>query len=280
MNYYLVIALRFNIESQLGKGTKMIVYLPKTPPMDNVNVFIVEDTVSESDALVKVLEANNYNIVGVATNFKDALETFYKSKIDIVILDIFLDGSPDGITFAETINTVPNASKPFVFLTSSTDRKIFERAKLTQPFSFLMKPFNELEILYALEMAVEKFYAQEDVFLGDDEDTVISNEYLFIKKGKSLKKVLITDIIYVDVEEKYCNIYTEKEKFVILISLTKILTLLDNPIFSRTHRNYIVNTKHIIEIVPSDNLIMLTGNRTATLSDRYKDITKKFRLLK
>ena len=60
--------------------------------------------------------------------------------------------------------------------------QIFERAKLTKPFSFLMKPFNELEILYALEMAFEKFYEQTNVFMGDDEDTIISTDYLFIKK--------------------------------------------------------------------------------------------------
>jgi two-component system LytT family response regulator len=41
---------------------------------------------------------------------------------------------PDGITFAETINIVPNGLKPFVFLTSSKDRQIFERAKLTRSF--------------------------------------------------------------------------------------------------------------------------------------------------
>jgi DNA-binding NarL/FixJ family response regulator len=61
---------------------------------------------------------------------------FYANKVDVVIIDIFLNGSPDGIAFAETINVVPNASKPFVFLTSSNDRQIFERAKLTRPFSF------------------------------------------------------------------------------------------------------------------------------------------------
>ncbi|MDO7173080.1 LytR/AlgR family response regulator transcription factor [Mariniflexile sp. AS56] len=248
--------------------------------MDNVNVLIVEDTPAESDALIKVLEVNNYNIVGVATSFKAALDLFYNNKIDIVVIDIFLNGFPEGISFAETINGSPNASKPFVFLTSSTDRKIFERAKLTQPFSYLMKPFNELEILYALEMAVEKFYAQPDVFLGEEEDTVISNEYLFIKKGKSLKKVLIADIIYIEVEEKYCNIITENEKFVILISLTKMLKLLDATIFFRTHRNYIVNSIKIIEIVPGDNLIMLSGNHKVTLSENYKDFLKKLPTLK
>ncbi|NHN27861.1 response regulator transcription factor [Flavobacterium jejuense] len=248
--------------------------------MDNINVLIIEDTPSESEALTKVLEANNYNVVGLATNHKEALTLFYNNKVDIAIVDIFLNGSPDGIAFAETINVVPNASKPFVFLTSSTDRQIFERAKLTKPFSYLMKPFNELELLYALELAVEKFYAQNDVFLSEEENTVISEEYLFIKKGKSLKKVLIADIIYIEVEEKYCNIITEKEKFVILISLTKILELLDDTIFARTHRNYIVNTQKITEIIPRDNLIILTGEHKATLSEKYKDIIKKIRTLK
>lgn len=248
--------------------------------MDNINVLIIEDTPSESDVLIKVLEENNYNVVGLATNHKDALTLFYNNKVDIAIVDIFLNGSPDGIAFAETINVVPNASKPFVFLTSSTDRQIFERAKLTKPFSYLMKPFNELELLYALELAVEKFYDQKDVFLSEEENTVISEEYLFIKKGKSLKKVLIADIIYIEVEEKYCNIITEKEKFVILISLTKILELFDETIFARTHRNYIVNTQKITEIIPSDNLIILAGGHKAILSEKYKDILKKVRTLR
>lgn len=264
----------------MEKGRKSLYLCLKHPQMDKINVLIIEDTPVESEILIKVLEENNYNVVGVATNHKDALSLFYNNKVDIAIVDIFLNGSPDGIAFAETINIVPNASKPFVFLTSSSDRQIFERAKLTKPFSYLMKPFNELELLYALELAVEKFYAQNDVFLSDEEDTVISDEYLFIKKGKSLKKVLISEIVYIEVEEKYCNIITEKEKFVILISLTKILELLDQTMFSRTHRNYIVNNKKITEIIPTDNLILLSGGHKATLSDKYKDIIKKVRTLK
>lgn len=248
--------------------------------MHKVNVLIVEDTPAESDALITTLKAHNYNIVGVATTFADALQLFYNNSVDIAVVDIFLNGNPEGIAFAETINATPNTSKPFVFLTSSTDRGIFERAKLTQPFSFLMKPFNELEILYALEMAVEKFYKQTDVFLGEEENTIISEDYLFIKKGKSLKKVYTKDIIYIEVEEKYCNIITVNEKFVILISLTKLLKLLNNDMFCRTHRNFIVNTNKIEEIVLSDNLITLSGNHKAILSDTYKDLLKRVRTLK
>jgi len=247
--------------------------------MDKINVLIIEDTPEQSDALSKVLLANNYNITGVAKNYTDALKLFYQNTVDIIVIDVFLDGKPDGITFAETINIVPNASKPFVFLTSSQDRQIFERAKLTKPFSFLMKPFNELEILYALEMAVEKFYEQTNVFLSEDQDTVISNDYLFIKKKNALKKVSLQDILYIEVEERYCNIITEKEKFVILISLTKISALLDKNKFIRTHRNYIVNTDKIEEIILSDNLIIIKGNHKINLSDTYKDFIKKMNII-
>ncbi|MFA9189829.1 response regulator transcription factor [Flavobacterium sp. FZUC8N2.13] len=247
--------------------------------MDNINILIIEDTPEQSDALIKVLLENNYNVVGVARNFTEALKLFYAQPIDIIIIDVFLDGKPDGITFAESINIIPNASKPFVFLTSSQDRQIFERAKLTKPFSFLMKPFNELEILYAIEMAVEKFYEQTNVFLTEEQDTVISNDFLFIKKKNSLKKVALQDILYIEVEERYCNIVTEKEKFVILISLTKISALLDPTKFVRTHRNTIINTDKIEEIILADNLIILQGNHKINLSDTYKDFIKKINIL-
>ncbi|MEO8254114.1 MAG: response regulator transcription factor [Flavobacterium sp.] len=247
--------------------------------MDNINVLIIEDTPEQSDALTTVLVANNYTVVGVARNFQDALKLFYANTIDIIIIDVFLDGKADGITFAETINIIPNACKPFVFLTSSQDRQIFERAKLTKPFSFLMKPFNELEILYAIEMAVEKFYEQTNVFLTEEQDTVISSDFLFIKKKKSLKKVALNDILYIEVEERYCNIITEKEKFVIQISLTKISDLLEPNRFTKTHRNVIVNVDKIEEIILADNLIILKGNHNINLSDTYKDFIKKMNIL-
>ena len=103
---------------------------------------------------------------------------------------------------------------------------------------------------------------------------------MFIKKGKSLKKVLIADIVYIEVEERYCNIITAYEKFVILISLIKILELLDASKFCRTHRNYIVNSEKIVEIIPADNLVLLSGNHKAILSDKYKKFVNKFRVLK
>jgi two-component system LytT family response regulator len=248
--------------------------------MDNVNVLLIEDNQDESDLLVTILIENGYNVAGIARTYKEALDLFYNNLVDIVIIDIYLDGKPDGIYFAETISIVPNALRPFVFLTSSKDREIFDRAKLTRPFSYLLKPYNELELLFSLEMAIERFYEQKNVFTGKTQTAVMSSKYLFIKKNKALKKVRTEDISYVEVEDRYCNIITDSEKFVILISLTKILELLDPMKFIRTHRNYIVNANKIMEIILSDNLVILKGNYNVTLSEKYKDMVSKFRILK
>jgi DNA-binding LytR/AlgR family response regulator len=248
--------------------------------MDSINVLIVEDLESESSLMESVLKENNFNVVAVAKTHKEALEIFLREKVDILILDIFLNGHPGGLYLAETIDAMPNRMRPFIFVTSSTDRRVFERAKLTRPFAYIVKPWNEMELIYSIEQAIERFYGQQGSLSVEEENTVIGDEYLFIKKGKSLKKVHTSEIVYIEVEEKYCNIITEKEKFVILISLVKMLEFLDSNKFYRTHRNFIVNSEKIVEIVQSDNLILLEGNHKATLSDTYKNITKKIRTLR
>lgn len=248
--------------------------------MDNVNILIIEDTSEEAIALQEVLEDHNYNVLAVANSFQEALTLFYELPVDLIIIDVFLNGNPDGIVFAETISITPNVLKPFVFLTSSKDRQIFERAKLTKPFSFLLKPFNELEVLYALEMAIEKFYDQNNVFSSETTDTVISNDYLFIKKKNALKKVDLYSILYIEVDDRYCHIITEKEEFVIQISLGKISTLLNDDTFIRTHRKYIVNSNAIEQIMLSDNLLILKGNHKITFSGKYREVIKNFHILK
>lgn len=248
--------------------------------MENLNILIIEDNEEVIEDLVSTLENYNYNIIDVARNYKDALISYYKNSIDIVIIDIFLGDNPEGIAFAETISTVPNSLKPFLFLTSSKDRDIFERAKLTNPFRYLLKPFNEFELIYAIEMAIEKFYGQLNVFASKEEDTIIAHTYLFIKKKSILKKVKLSDIIYIEVENRYCNIITNKEKFVIQISLSKVHEYLIQDFFRQVHRKHIVNTNRIEEISLSKNTLLLQNNHLISFSDSYRTTIKELAILK
>lgn len=110
-------------------------------------------------------------------------------------------------------------------------------------------------------------------------DKTSALDFLFIKKNKSLKKAYIADILYIEVEGRYCNIVTETEKFMILISLSRINELLQDK-FVRTHRNFLVNFDKITEIISDDNLIILQGKHRIVLSDKYKNFTDAFCVLK
>lgn len=250
--------------------------------MENINVLVVEDNLIEREALIEVLQENNYNVIGVAQNFKEAIAIYTQEKnIDLVIIDIFLGKHPEGIFFAEAINQLQQPKKPFLFLTSSVDKELFERAKETMPFNYMVKPFNELELLFSIGNAMRQFYKQDKDVASKEEDTIITSNYLYIQKGSSLKKVLLTQIIFIEVEGRYCNIITEKGKFVILISLTKILELIDDKTFGRVNRNMVVNLLKIEEIFINDQLILLSGDHKVTLSDKYKhNIIRKDSILK
>ena len=102
-----------------------------------------------------------------------------------------------------------------------------------------------------------------------------NNQYIFVKKANRIRKVDINEIIYISVEERYCNLITLDEKFTIQISLTQIMDFFEPYNFIRTHRNSIINPNKIKEIILSENIITLEGNHSVVLSNNYKDFLSK-----
>ncbi len=239
--------------------------------MKKIDVLLIEDDVFEADLLKVHLENHQFKIVAIATNLKEALTYYYIKKFDVVIVDIFLNQNPDGITFAEKINIHKQSLKPFVFLTGHMDRTIFERAKITQPYSFLLKPFNELEIIYALELALEKFMDQTKWNLQEQEDSENKrNLAFFVKKNNVLHKIYLKDIYYIEVEGRYSKIVLKNESFLVQYALSELHEKLPRSIFIRSHRNYIVNIATVKEIHHKDNLILLKNQKQIQLGRTYK----------
>lgn len=247
--------------------------------MTNVRVLVIEDRPEESDVLVATLESKGYEIASIARNLKDAFARMHDTPFDIAIVDVYLGDTPDGIAFAEALHAQPNLSKPFVFLTSSKDRTIFERAKLTKPFAFLLKPFNELELLYSLEMAVEKYYDEEDALEANDNAAVMASDHLFIKKKGALNKVWLRDIAYVEVDERYCTLYCGDAKYVVMKSLKQLGQMLSPHGFIQTHRKFLAQKGLIQKIILSEDTLILEGGFSVPISDNYKDITKTLNVL-
>lgn len=87
--------------------------------------------------LEMTLKKLGYQVVGIASNATDALQFLKEKTIDLVLLDINLEGDIDGVMLAQNINQ--NFHIPFVYLSSNTDALTINRIKRTQPFRFYSK---------------------------------------------------------------------------------------------------------------------------------------------
>lgn len=173
------------------------------------------------------------------------------------------------------MNENHNTKKPFIFLTSATDRTTFEAARLTAPFSYLLKPFNALELQYAIELAIEKFANEVGVFSSGQHTSILIDQNFFIKKGNLLVKVPITTIQYIKVEGRYTSIYSDSGNFLVKLSLIDFLNKLPEKQFLRVNRNIIVNADKVVSVHLADNQIILENDERILMSRRNRDTIVK-----
>ncbi|MVT08485.1 LytR/AlgR family response regulator transcription factor [Chitinophaga tropicalis] len=238
--------------------------------MKDLKVLILEDSPDEATFLESLLRKLGCTDLRITNTLEHAVAAYTEDIPDICIIDIYLGDKPEGILFAEEINT-QQQKRPFVFLTSATDTTTFRLAKLTTPYSYLLKPYNPLELQYAIELALTRF-RQETAPPEAPAATAPADDTLFIKKGNLLQRIRIDDIIYIEVDGKYSKVVCHSEKFVIQQSLKDLQGQLPSAQFSRVHRNYIVNLKEVTRINTFNNEIFLKDGSSLFFSRRYIDV--------
>jgi two-component system, response regulator PdtaR len=129
--------------------------------MQPASIFIVEDEAIVSKDLSGILVSLGYSVAGTAKNSETAIEKITGTKPDLVLMDIHIAGNIDGIETAGKIHTLLNI--PVVYLTAHADDKVLERAKITEPYGYIIKPFEERGLQSTIEMALYKFRADERV---------------------------------------------------------------------------------------------------------------------
>ncbi|MCP4756058.1 MAG: hybrid sensor histidine kinase/response regulator [Proteobacteria bacterium] len=124
--------------------------------MTNKRILIVEDEVVVAMEIQSNLERLGYSVIGKVDTGEKAIERAADEKPDIILMDIRLKGDMDGIEAANRIRS--NLAVPIVFLTAYAEEDKLERAKLTLPYGYLLKPVQDRDLKVSIEMAV---YAAE-----------------------------------------------------------------------------------------------------------------------
>jgi PAS domain S-box-containing protein len=122
--------------------------------MINIKILIVEDEQIVAKYIEKQLTDAGYEVVDSVTSGEKAIEKVTLLNPNVVLMDIKLMGSMDGIETADFIRK--NNQIPVIFLTSLSDDESFQRAKITEPFGYLIKPIDLKEFNRVVEMALYK----------------------------------------------------------------------------------------------------------------------------
>jgi CheY-like chemotaxis protein len=128
--------------------------------MPKAKVLLAEDEAVTARVAEKMLKALGYEVCAVISEGQDAIERTGESRPDLVLMDIVLKGKVDGIEAADAIRT--RFDIPVVYLTSCSDEETLERAKISGPFGYMVKPLNERELHVVIEMALFRHKADAE----------------------------------------------------------------------------------------------------------------------
>jgi DNA-binding LytR/AlgR family response regulator len=180
---------------------------------------------------------------------------------DIVLMDISIKGNMDGIQLANTIRE--QFDLPFIYITSYTTKSILERAKLTKPYGYVVKPYKEQDLLITVELALSNVAGdklkQKQTGIPDKAKNQLLADHLFIRDKGGLLKIKFSDILFLEADSNYTSIHLSTTKYTLRSTLKNAEDQLPVERFFRIHKSFIINLQEITKIDSSTVIIGKTA---------------------
>jgi len=216
---------------------------------DQMSCKILEGFVSKSSAL---------NLLGTFSDSVEARNILTQRKdIDLVILDIQMP-ELNGFDFIGSLDNPPN-----IIIVSSAEEYALKAFDFNV-VDYLLKPVSYGRFLKAIDKTVRYFSRKETNSTVDEE--------IFLKKGSSLVKLKLGDIIFIEALENYVTLNTNNDKFTIHFTMKAIESQLPSSVFIRVHRSYIIN-KSMIQTIKENSLDLNVGGtlRNIPVGKSFRD---------
>jgi CheY-like chemotaxis protein len=129
--------------------------------MKGIHILVVEDEQIVAEDLKMTLEVLGYQVIGIVRSGEKAVEIATTENPDLILMDIMLEGEMDGISAASQIRA--DRDIPVIYVTAYADSTLLERAKQTEPYGYIVKPFNEREVQSNIEIALFKHRMEHEI---------------------------------------------------------------------------------------------------------------------
>jgi DNA-binding LytR/AlgR family response regulator len=239
-----------------------------------LKILIVEDEMLIAANIANQLETLGYEILGIIPRGQEAINAVKSDKPDLVLMDINLKGDIDGIEAATQMQL--EGAIPIIYLTANTDEHHFKRAKATNPYAFLSKPFKKLDLKNAIELASDRILAEKNEPQNDSSKFVL-NDRIFVRRNDIMVKIIIADIQYLEADRNYCQIFTQNNTYLLVNTLKNMEDKLPTEVFQRIHRSYIVNLNYVDEV--AQNHITVKNKILPLSKELRKDFLDRLRMV-
>lgn len=229
-----------------------------------LKILIVEDEMLIAANIAIQLETLGYEVAGIIPRGEEAIKTVQNEKPDLVLMDINLKGELDGIETATKMQQI--AEIPIIYLTANADDAHFDRAKVTNPYAFISKPFKKLDLQRAIELASVRILHEKNEPKTEPSSLKLEDR-IFVKQNDLMCKILIADILYLEADRNYCQVFTKDKSYLLINTLKNMEDKLPADTFQRIHRSYIVNLKQVNEF--NHNHITV-GNKILPMSKELR----------
>ncbi len=241
--------------------------------MSKVNVLVVEDESIVSKDIQYSLKKLGYNVIGAAATGEKAIELATELKPDIILMDIMLKGDITGIEASAEIKE--KLQIPIIFLTAYADESTLAKAKVTEPYAYIIKPFKEIDLHTSIEMALYKHGKELEILKERDMlYSVVENkdnkDFIFVKSKSRLIKLNTKDIYFIEALKDYVVINAASARYTIHSTMKDIEDKMPSDAFLRVHRSYIIRIDKIAQI-ESPNIILEDIKKNVPIGGSYKD---------
>lgn len=225
--------------------------------MNDIKILIGEDDVLIAEHLKSILLKLGFHEIVLGHNKKSILSLIERNEPHIALLDINMDSKYTGIEIGEYIQT--NFGFPVIYITAYAEINTIERALKTRPAGYILKPFNSPEIYSSIRIALQGR---------------IQDKFIIFKDGYVEVKLDINQILYIQADDNYLDIISKHKKYSIRHTLFEIMKELDEHIFFRVHKSFIVNINYVSEL--SSNSVLLRNTKIPVSRSFYKDFKNAF----
>jgi len=250
--------------------------------MSKFNILIVEDESIVAKDIQQSLKKIGYSVVGTCSSGEDAVKVAEELRPDLILMDIMLKGEMNGIEAASQIREKFNI--PVIYLTAYADENTLNKAKVSEPYGYIIKPFKEIDLHTSIEMAIYKHNKEIDIkkerdFLYTILENQDSKDVIFVKSNSRLVKVKTSDIFFVEALKDYVVVNCANARYTIHSTMKDIEKKLPQNDFIRVHRSFIVRIDKIVAI-EQPNLILEDDKKIIPIGGSYKDdLTKRLNFL-